>query len=430
MFVIGADLHRCPMMVPQFSFLQVSMFIVSCIVFPTALNAKLAFVRPNSSMSCASSSQQPCLTFNEYAQQFDQHFVDDTTFLFLPGTHQLDFQLDLEGLSNIAFAPLDIQNHTVQLLLSPPFNITFTNCTNIEISRLVFILSGKRINVFVPYYGPFEILPQLAFQNATGHLSKLTLTGSGTGTFVACFSSHVQISNLVANGIKAQTLYANNSAINFHGQSTFYSNDISMLAENLYILELVNCYCNFTGNIQFINNTRALASFCESHTVIAGNLSFVNNTINSTYVLRNAMNFRGGTVVISGNISFANNTAPEGGSLIRLHYRATCHIDGNVSFIHNNARLNLSTFSYIQAYYGTAISIDNPTLVIRGAATFVLNRAIGSVYSTFGIYGGAIHVDDQSRMIFEESSVVLFIENSVFNWIILYRWGSINFEKF
>ena len=95
-------------MVPQFSFWQLSIVILSCIAFPTA-NAMLAFVRPNTSVPCAG-SQQPCLTFNDYAQQVDWYFVDNTTFLFLPGTHELDVQLDLEGLSNIMFAPLDEAN--------------------------------------------------------------------------------------------------------------------------------------------------------------------------------------------------------------------------------------------------------------------------------------------------------------------------------
>ena len=71
--------------------------IIHCLDFPTAVNAEFAFVRPNSSVSCAnSSSQQPCLTLNEYAQQVEQYFVNDTTFLFLPGTHELDVQLYLD----------------------------------------------------------------------------------------------------------------------------------------------------------------------------------------------------------------------------------------------------------------------------------------------------------------------------------------------
>ena len=108
-------------------------------VLPTA-NAEKAFVRPNTSVTCPSSSQ-PCLTFNEYAQEVNQYFVDNTTFLFLPGTHELDVQLDLENLSNISFVPSAL-NDIIQILLSPSVNITWTNCDNVEVSGLIFILSG------------------------------------------------------------------------------------------------------------------------------------------------------------------------------------------------------------------------------------------------------------------------------------------------
>ena len=118
--------------------------VIHCLVFPIAINAELAFVRSNSSVSCSSSSQQPCLTFNKYAQQAEQYFVNNTTFLFLPGIHKLDIQLDLEGLSNIVLIPLDDPHaQDVLILLSQSVNITWTNCENIEIVGLVFFLSGQ-----------------------------------------------------------------------------------------------------------------------------------------------------------------------------------------------------------------------------------------------------------------------------------------------
>ena len=131
-------------MVPQFLFWQLSVVILCCIIFPTALNAELAFVRPNTSVACAG-SQQPCLTFNEYAQQLDQYFIDNTTFLFQPSTHKLDVQLELEGLSNVAFVSLDKNDaQNIQIFLSPDpsVNITWIDCENVELSGLVFILSG------------------------------------------------------------------------------------------------------------------------------------------------------------------------------------------------------------------------------------------------------------------------------------------------
>ena len=142
---------------------------VHSLVFPTAVNAELAFVRPNSSVSCASPQQRPCLTFNEYTQQVDQYFVDNTTFLFLPGTHELDTPLDLEGLSNVSFAPLN--DLDAQILLSPSANITWTNCENIEISGFVFIMISGQFSVLSNSY------TELVFHNTSAVLASLTLTG-------------------------------------------------------------------------------------------------------------------------------------------------------------------------------------------------------------------------------------------------------------
>ena len=138
-------------MVPQFSFwllLHLLVAVIHCPIFPTTVNAELAFVRPNSSVSCASSQQRPCLTFNEYAQQVDQYFVDNTTFLFLPGIHELNAPLDLKDLSNISLVPLSEfkginESDAVQLFIDPSVNITWDSCKNIKINGFVFILSGQ-----------------------------------------------------------------------------------------------------------------------------------------------------------------------------------------------------------------------------------------------------------------------------------------------
>ena len=126
----------------QLSFWLLLVAVVHSQVFSAAVNAELAFVKPNSSVSCTSSQQRPCLTFNEYAQQVDQYFVDNTTFLFLPGTHELDAPLNLKDLSNVSFAP-SVNDLDAQILLSPSANITWTNREDIEISGFVFILSGQ-----------------------------------------------------------------------------------------------------------------------------------------------------------------------------------------------------------------------------------------------------------------------------------------------
>ena len=96
-------------------------------------NAENVFVRP-SEFEDVTCPYQPCLTLNDYARETDQYIVDNTTFLFLPGIHQLDIQLYLENVSNTAFLVFDeLQDDTAQVFLSPLVSITWTDCDNIEL---------------------------------------------------------------------------------------------------------------------------------------------------------------------------------------------------------------------------------------------------------------------------------------------------------
>ena len=382
-------------MAPRVSFWLLLIAIIHCgTVFPTA-NAEKAFVRPSTSVPCPS---QPCLTFNEYAQEVNQYsnFVDNTTFLFLPGTHELDARLDLKNLSNISFVPSDEDNthndrSTVQILLSPSVNITWTNCDNVEVSGLVFILSGQnnfQSDVDIPS-------TELIFQKTTCFLTNLTLIGNGTRLFAfSNSSSHIQISNLVVTSTKAQTLVAYDSTIDFFGQNIFFNNNVNV------ILYFASCSCDFSGNISFVSNTGTMIVAHDGANYISGNVLFVNN-INT-----GAIHFMNGMSNISGNISFVNNTASDQvGGQIQLS-GATCYIPGNISFLQNVIKLTDTEVGRIRG--GAAIFTCNSTLIISGKATFVCNRAIG---------GGAIHATFQSRISFEESSTILFTENSATSFI-------------
>ena len=315
---------------------------VHSLVFPTAVNAELAFVRPNSSVSCASPQQRPCLTFNEYAEKVDQYFVDNTTFLFLPGTHELDTPLDLEGLSNVSFAPLN--DLDAQIHLSPSANITWTNCEDIEISGFVFILSGQYSVLSNGY-------TELIFHNTSAVLASLTLTGNGTRLFAfSLASSDLQISNLMADGISAPILYASDgSVITFYGHNAISN-------------------CNITVNFTMIQ-----ASF--------------------------------GTLKSPLAIIY---------SLIQLDFGSSSYIHGNILFAQNNITyLNPNPLQSIVEGGGTAVSVgSNSLLVVSGTASFVRNQLLlRSRQTNINANGGALFARSGSKVIFEESSNISFIEN-------------------
>ena len=274
-----------------------SVAIIHSVAFlPTATNAgPVQFVRPSTSVICAS-LQQPCLTFNEYVQQVDQYFGDNTTFLFLPGTHELDAQLKLVRRSNISFAPLvdKVDTHYIQLLLRPSVNITCFHCENVEIRGLVFVLSGQ----FDAQLQRFSIFTaELYFYNTSAFLINLTLVGNGTRLFAVCFYSDIKVNSLVVNNTKASTLYADRSTIVvFHGQNVFFNNNInSSISHGSLMQYRSNTTCYIHGNISFIENNKVLDNF-------GGSPLDSNHLTGAAISLRSAS-----TIVISGKALFVRN---------------------------------------------------------------------------------------------------------------------------
>ena len=395
------------MMVPQFSFWPLALVaVIHCLVFATTVNAELAFVRPNSSVLCsASSSQQPCLTFNEYAQQVNQYFVNDTTFLFLPGTHRLDIGLYLKpGLSNISLVPLNegINNDAVQLLIGPSANITWDYCVNIEISGFIFVLSEV------------TSVPELVFYNTTARLTNLTLVGNGARLFVLCLFSAatLQISNLTVKGIRAPVLYAQfESTITFYGQSTFYNNTLTSsgyTSAQYGLIQLsfgASCYIHRHGSISFIQNGinisdpecpecnslyegGAAISIYGSVLVISGIASFVSS--------RSTNNINGGAIYAvsqssvvfeeSASVSFIENYAASGGAMYLSESNLT--MCGRVLFERNSADC------------GGAIAIDERcrlTTINCSERNVIFRNNIGQSY------GGAIYSGKNARYCYSES---------------------------
>ena len=76
----------------------------------------------------------------QYANDPEQHFISDTTFIFLPSEHQLNCSLDLDGVQNVSFQGMLIEGD-VMVRLGPQVGLNFSNCDGIEIKSLNFLLS-------------------------------------------------------------------------------------------------------------------------------------------------------------------------------------------------------------------------------------------------------------------------------------------------
>ena len=373
-------------------------------------NAKKVFVKPSEGVKC---STQPCLTLNDYANDSDQHFVDNTTFTFLSGVHRLDIPLNLENLLDVAFL-MTLDGGQVEVVLI--HNVTWKSCTNIKIIGLSFKFSGQIEQ---------ELLA-IVFHQTTAFLSNLTVYGHREQKVQVLFldSSEIQISNLFVFGAiskKGPALYAVNSTIELSGHTKFMSN-IALIEGGA--IALYDCISRMYGIILFVNNTvrgttgvggamvisggnhtilgnlsftgniaylngGALAIFDASYSHIAGFISFVNNTVTSTSGMGGAIFITGTSNIISSNISFVSNTAFTGGAMA-LDY-GYCIVTGNLSFINNIAN-----------YHGGAVAILNSQHIISGDMLFADNFVSNG-------FGGAISFSGNSHNI---SGNLLFINNS------------------
>ena len=337
------------------SFWLLLVVIAHCSILST--NANKAFVRPSENISCSS---QPCLTLNEYAREADQYFVDNTTFMFLPGIHQLDIQLNLVSVSDIVLlSSNEVQNDTPQIQLSPLVKITWTNCENIEIRDLVFVLSGQSDNQ--------TLFSAQVFIKTTSFLSQLTLVGNDTlqSTAIYIESSRVQINDVTVMGALSTTgpaLIANRSTIVFLGQNAFFNNTA---INNGGALLLVECECNFTGNVSFINNTVSDAVMLVSGNVVQGG--------GAIYCTDSVMSFTGSALFHHNRVASRNKLAGYGGAIASSSCTLTFGSVSNVSFSENTANL-----------IGGAMLLSDSNLTIDGRARFGSNVA--------GLAGGALGV--------------------------------------
>ena len=352
-------------------------------------DAEIFYVKLGDDMNCT--YQPSCLTLNEYVTQKEQYFLDNTTFMFLPGIHQLDVQLNVENLSNISF--IGREEPLVQVSLSEAVNITWINCDNIELSRLVFFVEGDRL----------ETISALYFCRTIGVLSYLSFLGNRSNIFRAIFlndSSEIMIYNIHVSGafsVSGAALCCSRSTVTLYGHNSF-TNNLAYRAGGA--AELNNCTSILSGNISFRNNTSHLYGgamyLIYSSLTVSGNISFDSNSVNygggAMYIGDSHINVlgnilflnnsaiigRGGAVFIgdgyslfSGNIFMIENMAREGGSMAIMGGKNK--LFGNISFINNSAGSNggavflaggISTFS-------ENISFINNTAVIGGAMAVV-----------------------------------------------------------
>ena len=214
---------------------------------PSINATEIAFVK--SFTNTTACPAQPCLFLNDYARKSNQYFLDNTTFIFLPGNHQLEVRLKFENISSITLRTLE--DTSVQVFFSPLVNITWFYCDNIEISGSVFVLSG--------HSDVGSLFSAIAFQGTIGSLSQLTMLGHDT-LLSSAVPSVIKIHSLTvlgATSILGAALVASNSTIEFLGKGVFMNNT----ATEGGVIYSIDSFFNFLGNVSFVNNVAISDSY-------------------------------------------------------------------------------------------------------------------------------------------------------------------------
>ena len=360
-----------------------------CSIAPT--DAEIFYVKPGDDMYCT--YQPSCRTLNEYVTQKEQYFLDNTTFMFLPGIHQLDVQLNVENLSNISF--IGREEPLVQVSLSEAVNITWINCDNIELSRLVFFVEGDRL----------ETISALYFCRTIGVLSYLSFLGNVSIMFRAIFlndSSEIMIYNIHVNrafSYRGAALCCLSSTITLHGHNNFTNN---LAFRDGGAVELFNCTSMFFGSISFLHNSAgelggAVSIGGDGYSFFSGNIFMVENKA----YLGGAMAIMGSkNTSLFGNISFVNNLArSKGGAMFVIMTGGIFTFSQNLSFINNTAHI------------GGAIAVDksfvtDTALNFTGFSRFEGNSAQQGRAMAF-LRGSKLMLSDPLQMKFVENHAEL-----------------------
>ena len=354
----------------------------------------------DSSSLCPQVQSEQCSTLNEYMTDPEENFLSNTSFIFLPGTHQLDNEVRLENLQNVSLLRADSEsNSAVTVSLGPLASLTWINCYDIEIAFILIEVGENSENGVI-------------FVNSTGiQISNTSFTGRGARfgcSALAFFSSTAQISESYFVGLSCQlgaVMVASQSVVLFSGNNVF-TNNTALFGGAIYSADSMVI---LSGANQLINNQAVLAvwnsellSQCRNNSVqmvtssnLAGGLGGAIFGENSSLVMNGSFTFINNSATVSGGaIAVINN------SMLSMKINAAAsvlNIDdlSDASFLRNKIipgpdfREDVSFFSNYGS--GGAIYTDNSTVDLIGI-TFLNNSSPGS--------GGAMHFNHSKITIY------------------------------
>ena len=310
--------------------------------------ASVAYVKSHDYNVTCPNVTDPCLTLREYAEEEKQYFTSNSSLIFLPGTHELDTSIYFVNVSNFSLATYAFERDDMtKVIISSSGNIKWTNCNNVTVFGLLFIMNGDSIT---------KRSSGLALIKTNGLLSNLTVRHThraGSVTNIIS-SSDIKISDLTVCGTGRageNAFYILNSTVDFSGENGFYYSFAQNLRGTMFLDEST---ITFSGKNVFLHNRVSCALFgtsgggalvsISSTLIFSGSVSFYNNTA----AVGDYCNAGGGAILASdstiifnsiSDVVFDANAAPTGGAIFMYNSSLKIEENATVMFQFNAANL-------------------------------------------------------------------------------------------
>ena len=375
------------------------------------------FIKPTADTPCPG---EPCHTLSQYGEESFQNSSSNTTLLFLPGDHTLNFTISVGNLfdfKNESFtsqsnpyqssssltllgSPSSLPEITSRIVCTWPAGFLFSGITELNITALAFISCGHNDNAAINVWSVKNVgILNCSFQNNTNNRSE-------SSEFRFGGAIHVHSCNLTLT----ENIFRHNFAYK-GGALEIFANNTVTLSRNIFF----NNPADYGGSLYaHANNTVTLLdnTFQNNSAGFTGGALFAdaNNTLtlSGNTFQHNSAEWNGGAFHTNNSNTFTlfwntfqNNSAKRGGS---LHANAnntltlsenkfqnnSAEMRGGALYTKNNNTFTLfrNTFQSNSAERGGSLHANANNTLTLSENTFQNNSA--------EMRGGALHTNNNN----------------------------------
>ena len=373
----------------HFSGLLTLLAVLCCL---NRVTGEVYYITINSSDVC---TVQPCLTFSQFAANLSRYLhSDNTTLVFLPGTHHLS-NVNLT-LSNVKSFMMKSENSTAQIKCTNDSSMHFSQLQCIHITDLEFTGCGGnqviQVKEFLVTDTTFEGQENsgtaLELSGTTAQIVNCTFVSNRKGSYRESVKVYVDGSGLTfKNGFVGGAIIATNSTTVTISQSKFEDNKAESIGGAIFADNYSTI--NITDNVSFIDNFAdvtggvlysstgviAIISSCTLSNNKATNILY---TITSTLTIEasefhnNAASGLGVLYLVDSSVTIeASEFSANKGGVLYLH---SCSITIKASEFYNNVAILYS----VLYPYNSSVTIEASEFHDNNASTSSLLYSIGS----------------------------------------------------